>query len=94
MENEFYPYVKSESLHRQRNYHITYKLLVDGQVTIPSSTVTAPPIERQGSEADAETVVRVSRERFARRRQQVEEKINRRLSWLPNEKDSDKRSPD
>ena len=73
---------------------ITYKLLEDGQVTIPASTVTASPIERQGNEADAESVVRVSRERFAHPRQQVEENINRRLSWLPKEKDSDKRSPD
>lgn len=75
LEQEFQPYVKSEQLRRQANHHMIYKLLVDGVTTIPASTTTPPPIQLQGDEADPQTIIQVSRERYARPRADVEKKI-------------------
>jgi hypothetical protein len=75
LEQEFLPYVKTEQLRRQANHRITYKLLVDGVATIPGSTNTPPPVQLQGDEADPETIIRVSRERYAMPRSEVEKKI-------------------
>jgi hypothetical protein len=75
LEQEFLPYVKTEQLRRQANHRITHKLLVDGVSAIPGSTTTPPPMQRQGDEADPQTIIRVSRERYARPRAEVEKKI-------------------
>jgi hypothetical protein len=75
LEQEFQPYVKTEQLRRQANHRITYKLLVDGLAAIPGSTTTPPPSRPQADEADQETIIRVSRERYARPRAEVEKKI-------------------
>jgi hypothetical protein len=75
LEQEFLPYVKTEQLRRQANHRITYKLLVDGVTAIPSSTTTPPPVQAQGDGADPETIIRVSRERYASPRTEVEKKI-------------------
>ena len=51
--------------------------LVDGVVADPSFAKTPPPIVLLGDEAKREAVLRASRERFARPRSRVEERIGR-----------------
>jgi hypothetical protein len=75
LEQEFQPYVKTEQLRRQGNHRITYKLMVDGVAAIPGTTTTPPPVQLQGDEADPQTIIRISRERYARPRAEVEKKI-------------------
>ncbi len=72
---EFSPYIKLEQLQRQRNYNVIYKLLSEGVSIIPGSTTSLPPKQREGTEADPETIIRVSRERYGRSREQVEKNI-------------------
>ena len=75
LEKEFSPYIKLEQLRRQANHRIIYKLLQDGVSTIPQATGTFPPMEPTGTEADRDTVVRASKERYGRRRDEVDAKI-------------------
>ncbi len=67
--------MKTEQLRRQANHRIIYKLLVDGVAAIPGSTTTPPPIQPRGDEADPQTIIQVSRERYGRPRAEVEKKI-------------------
>jgi len=75
MADEFSPFIKLEQLQRQRNYRVIYKLLADGVSTIPTSTVTLPAKQHEGDEATPETIIRISRKRYARNRELVEKKI-------------------
>ena len=75
LEQEFQPFVNTEELRRQANHRITYKRLVDGVATIPGSTTTPPPVQPRGDEADPQTIIRISREHYARQRAEVEKKI-------------------
>ena len=75
LESEFAPYIKTEYLRRQANHRISYKLLVNGISAIPATTRTPPPLKLQGDEADPETIIRVSRERYGRSRDQVEKQL-------------------
>lgn len=77
LEKEFFPYFDLEDMIKQKNYEVIYKKMVDGIAADPSFTKTPPPLARQGSEASREAVIRASRERFARRRDKVEERIER-----------------
>ena len=43
----------------------------------PFSAVTLPLFQREGNEAEKETVIRVARERFTKKRGPVEEKIRK-----------------
>ena len=82
MEKEFYPQFKQEHFQKLANYRIIYKHLRDGHSTIPGSIATLPPLPLQGDEADRDTVIRVSKERYTRPRAQVEAAINKRLkTW-------------
>ena len=87
LEQEFEPFVKTEELRRQANHRIVYKLLVDGVVAIPGSTTTPPPVLPRGDEADLQTIIRVSRERYARPRAEVEQKIL--AKWVHPKRESD-----
>lgn len=79
LEEEFKPELRSEDIEKLENYHIYLKLLVEGRMSRPFSAITLPVLEKRGDEADKKTMVRVSRERFASKREAVEEKIRR---WL------------
>ena len=78
LEQHLSPYVKAEQLWRMPNYRVIYRLLLDGVPTIPMSTATPSPPLLQGDEANPDTIVRVSQERYTRPRHQVEQEINRR----------------
>ncbi|MBI4032369.1 type IV secretion system DNA-binding domain-containing protein [Candidatus Berkelbacteria bacterium] len=72
---EFEPVFESHDLVNLDNYHIYAKMAIDG-VTRPAfsaKTLVPPPIVEEG--ANVEKVIRVSRERYAKPRDFVEQKI-------------------
>lgn len=76
MEAEFMPRFTPEDIINLPKYNIYLKLLIDGVTSQPFSAITLPPIsQRTGTE---EKVIKVSRERYARPRAEIEQKI---LQW-------------
>lgn len=73
---EFAPVFVEEDIVNLAKYQIFLKLMIDGVASLPFSAMTMPPI---GSPTDSfEKVVKVSRERYAKRREVIEDKI---LRW-------------
>lgn len=79
LEREFGHRFGKQDMVNLGNYHIYLKLLIDGQQAHPFSAITLPALKREGGEAERETVIQVSRQRFAEKREVVEGKIER---WL------------
>lgn len=75
LKKEFGDYIVAEDLATQRNYEIIYRSLKNGAPSDPSFAKTYPPMERVGDEASREEVINASRKRFARKREDVEERI-------------------
>ncbi|HRY36342.1 MAG TPA: type IV secretion system DNA-binding domain-containing protein [Candidatus Magasanikbacteria bacterium] len=72
---EFSPVFTEEDLINLPKYNVYLKLMIDGVASRPFSAITLPPI---GSPTgSAEKVVKVSRERYATPRDQIEDKIMR-----------------
>ena len=74
--------MKTELLWRQRNHSCYYKLLESGISGIPSFTKTPPPAEARGDEADRETLLRISRERYAKPFEQTDRHISKLLDGV------------
>lgn len=75
--DEFKPDFGSEDIVHTENYQFYTKLMIDGKRSKPFTAETLPPLAPLGDEAIMETVIKVSRERFARPRVEVEEKIEK-----------------
>ncbi|MEK7496274.1 MAG: DUF87 domain-containing protein [Patescibacteria group bacterium] len=73
---EFGPTFEETDLVSLPNYNIYLKLMIDGVTSEPFSAGTMPPIANKT--ASREKIIRVSRERYAKNRTLVEEKI---LRW-------------
>ena len=72
---EFAPIFLEEDIVNLAKYQVMLKLMIDGVASQPFSALTLSPI---GHPTDsAEKVIRVSRERYATRREHIEEKIMR-----------------
>lgn len=74
---EFIPTFTKEDLERTENYHAYLKLMIDGKRSDPFSAETLPPLTPQGGEAQKDVLIRVSRERFATRREDITTKIEK-----------------
>jgi hypothetical protein len=73
---EFAPVFLEENIVNLSKYSVLLKLMIDGVASRPFSAQTMPPI---GSPTgSAEKVIRVSRERYSKKRETIEEKI---LKW-------------
>jgi hypothetical protein len=73
---EFTPTFLEEDLVNLPKYEVILKLMIDGVASHPFTALTMPPIgQPTGS---AEKVIKVSRERYAKKRDVIEEKI---LRW-------------
>ncbi len=72
---EFYPTFEEDDLLNITKYNVYLKLMIDGVASEPFSAKTLPPIE--GETNNREKVVGVSRERYAKQKHVVEEKIVR-----------------
>ncbi|QQG45395.1 MAG: type IV secretion system DNA-binding domain-containing protein [Candidatus Sungiibacteriota bacterium] len=75
LEKEFMPEFMQQDLIGLPNYNIYLKLMVDGVTSRPFSAVTLPPIQFETDPTVKEKIIKVSRERYARSRPEVEEKI-------------------
>ncbi len=73
---EFEPYFTEEDLVNLTKFNIYLKLMIDGVASKPFSAKTLPPMVKP-IPGTAEKVIKVSRERYAKPRQIVEEKIIR-----------------
>lgn len=76
LENEFAPQFTAEDLVNLGKYDIYLKLMIDGAASQPFSAATLPPIATRTGSNDK--VLKVSRERYARPRVEVEDKV---LRW-------------
>jgi len=74
--NEFFPKFSEMDLVNLNKFNIYLKLAIDGVTSDPFSATTLPPIANRTGSADK--VVKVTRERYAVDRKQIEEKI---LRW-------------
>jgi len=84
LSKEFTPTFTEEDIVNLSKYQIILKLMIDGVASHPFSALTLPPI---GSRTDSlDKVIRVSRERYGRKREVVEEKIER---WSSSDSDDD-----
>lgn len=81
---EFAPYFTEEDLVNLTKFEIYLKLMIDGVASSPFSAATMPPIFESFSTRDK--VIKVSRERYAEPRAQIEEKVAR---WTGLEGDED-----
>lgn len=77
LRTEFQPTFGPNDLVNLENYSAYIKLTLDGRPANPFSMTTIPLPERTEQAADRETIIRVSRERYSGKRQEVEEKIAR-----------------
>lgn len=77
LEKEFDPTYLLNDLVNLTKYHVYLKLMINGVSSTPFSATTLPPIgEPTGNEGK---VIQVSRERYANKRETVEEKIHK---WM------------
>ncbi|MCB9798168.1 type IV secretion system DNA-binding domain-containing protein [Candidatus Nomurabacteria bacterium] len=81
---EFAPTFIEEDIVNLAKFQIFLKLMIDGVASMPFSATTLPPIaNRTGS---AQKVIQVSRERYGKPREKVEDKVSR---WSSNQDDEE-----
>jgi len=89
LEKEFTPRFTTEDLVNLPKFQMYLKLLINGIVSEPFSAIGMPPLSEEEKTGNLEKVIKVSRERYARPRQMVEDKISR---WSEsNESGEDRR---
>ncbi len=74
---EFMPFFTEEDLVNLPAYNIYLKLMIDGISSDPFSAGTLPPLFEDYRTDNSDKVIRVTRERYANNRADVEDKINR-----------------
>lgn len=85
LEKEFAPVFVATDIVNLEKYNIYLKLMIDGIAGDAFSATTLPPIKLPESEENAEKVIRISRERYATKKQDVEDKIRRWTGMLTEE---------
>lgn len=85
LEKEFSPVFLANDIVNLPKYHIYLKLMIDGIAGDAFSAETLPPIELPEGVDQSEKVMRVSRERYAAKKQDVEDKIRRWTGMLTEE---------
>lgn len=82
LEKEFEPVFMLNDIVNLPKYNIYLKLMIDGIAGNAFSATALPPIDIAGTTENAEKVIRISRERYARDRKEIEEKIARWTGML------------
>ncbi|QQS20583.1 MAG: type IV secretion system DNA-binding domain-containing protein [Candidatus Moraniibacteriota bacterium] len=85
LEKEFSPIFLATDIVNLEKYNIYLKLMIDGIAGDAFSATTLPPIKLPESEENAQKVIRISRERYATKKQDVEDKIRRWTGMLTEE---------
>jgi hypothetical protein len=80
LSTEFLPSFNAHDLEQEKNHHIYIKMMIDGKRSLPFSAETFPPLCVSGNEAAKDTLICVSRERFATRQNEIENKIEKWIS--------------
>jgi len=83
---EFTPTFTEEDLVNLPKYEMYLKLMIDGLASSPFSAAGLPPLAEEDKTGTAEKVIAYSREKYASRRQEVEEKIMRWHEYTEDEK--------
>lgn len=83
---EFTPVFTEEDMVNLPKYHFYIKLMIDGITSNPFSAKGLAPLSAAEKTDNVEKVIRVSRERYAKSKEIVEEKIMR---WHSNEDEED-----
>ena len=76
LEKEFEPAFSMNDLVNLSKYNIYLRLMIDGVASRAFSSTALPPFD-EPRENFGEKIIRVSRERYARNREEIEDKINR-----------------
>jgi CxxC-x17-CxxC domain-containing protein len=94
LEKEFAPEFDVRDLVNLENYNIYLKMMIDGVSCRPFSATTLPPMDMDVTD-QREKIVKVSRERFSRSREEVEAKIAKWSGVITEEeeKETPKRKP-
>ncbi|MBU4332390.1 type IV secretion system DNA-binding domain-containing protein [Patescibacteria group bacterium] len=74
---EFEPEFTETDLVNLAKFDVYMKLMIDGVSSAPFSAGTLPPLAADIQEGNREKIIKISRERYAEPRKEVEEKINR-----------------
>ena len=75
---EFAPYFTEEDLVNLAKYNIYMKLMINGVASNPFSATTLPPLSTADHQtSNKEKIIKVSRERYSKPREVVEDKITR-----------------
>ncbi len=77
LEPEFTPEFMGQDIINLPNHHVYLKLMVDGVTSRPFSSVTLPPLQFETDPEVREKIIKVSRQRYAKPRVEVEDKISR-----------------
>ncbi|MDD3497995.1 MAG: type IV secretion system DNA-binding domain-containing protein [Candidatus Moranbacteria bacterium] len=85
LEKEFEPIFMMNDIVNLPKYNIYLKLMIDGIAGNAFSATALPPIDIKGTEENAEKVIRISRERYARIRKDIEDKISRWTGMIAKE---------
>jgi len=85
LEKEFSPIFLATDIVNLEKYNIYLKLMIDGISGDAFSATTLPPIELPDGIDNSEKVIRISRERYATKKQDVEDKIRRWTGVLTEE---------
>lgn len=78
---EFEPVFEANDLVNLDNYHVYIKMAIDGVTRPAFSAITLPPVK--GETTNREKIIKVSRERYAKPREFVEDKIQQ---WTESQK--------
>lgn len=87
---EFTPYFEEQDLVNLAKYDVYMKLMIDGVASNPFSATTLAPPGESIRTANKEKVIKVSRERYARPREIVEDKISRWSGVMDDKDESEK----
>lgn len=90
LEPEFMPTFNKEDLVNLPKFEFYLKLMIDGIATEPFSARGLPPFSSDQETGNTEKVIKVSRERYAKPREIVEEKISR---WHSADDEDEKTNP-
>jgi CxxC-x17-CxxC domain-containing protein len=90
LEKEFEPIFTMNDLVNLAKYDMYLKLMIDGVSGDAFSATSLPPIEVE-SKSDPEKIIRVSRERYTKKREEVEDKVARWSGFIKDEESGEYR---
>jgi CxxC-x17-CxxC domain-containing protein len=85
LEKEFEPIFMMNDIVNLPKYNVYLKLMIDGIAGDAFSATVLPPISLEGTIGNEEKVIRISRERYASSKKDVEDKIRRWSGMLTEE---------